>query len=140
MTYFPAALGDYRSEIRKHRLHREIISTVLANDIVNMAGAELALRLTKSTGVDTADLVLAFQATRTLFGLKALWDDVSALDNQVPAAAQLKLYRGPTAGFARHQTYWQARRFCQRAPHDLKAMTEPYEDGTRDWCRSASVR
>jgi glutamate dehydrogenase len=125
--YFPAALGDFRAEIRKHRLHREIIATVLANDIVNMAGPSFASRLTKSAGTDTAGLVLAFEAARTLYGLKSLWDDVSALDNQVPASAQLALYQ-ELARFARHQTYWQARRFAGGTA-DLKTRIAPYRDG-----------
>ena len=127
VRYFPSALADVRGEIRKHRLHREIISTVLANDIVNMAGPSFTSRLTKSAGVDTADFVLAFQAARILFGLKGLWDDISALDNQVPAAAQLALYQ-ELARFVRHQSYWQARRFAG-TPHDLAAMLTSYQDG-----------
>ncbi len=127
VRYFPTALGDFRTEIRKHRLHREIISTVLANDIVNLAGPSFASRLMKSAGVDTSGFVLAFAAARSLFGIKSLWDDVSALDNQVPAAAQLALY-SELARFTRHQTYWQARRFAG-ATSDLKAMLAPYADG-----------
>ena len=127
VRYFPAALADFRSEIRKHRLHREIISTVLANDIVNMAGPSFASRLTKSAGVDTQAFVLAFTAARGLFGIKSLWDDVSALDNQVPASAQLALYQ-ELARFTRHQTYWQARRFAGAAS-ELKTMLTPYADG-----------
>ncbi len=127
VAYFPAALADFRAEIRKHRLHREIISTVLANDIVNMVGPSFASRLAKSAGVDTSGVVLAFQATRALFGLKGLWDDISMLDNQVPASAQLALYQ-ELARFARHQTYWQARRFASGSA-DLKTRLIPYQDG-----------
>jgi glutamate dehydrogenase len=127
VRYFPSALAEFPGEIGKHRLHREIIATVLANDIVNMAGPSFASRLTKSAGVDTAGFVLAFAAARTLFGIKALWDDVSALDNQIPAAAQLTLYQ-ELARFTRHQTYWQARRFSA-SPPELKAMLSPYGDG-----------
>ncbi|MGZ3299162.1 MAG: NAD-glutamate dehydrogenase domain-containing protein, partial [Asticcacaulis sp.] len=125
--YFPPALGGYRDEIRKHRLHREIIATVMANAMVDIAGPTFAPRLMKSAGVDTTALILAFQATRMLFGVKALWDDISALDNQVPASAQLALY-SELARFVRRQTYWQARRFNGTA-HDLNAMITPYEDG-----------
>jgi len=126
INYFPAALGDFRPEIRKHRLHREIISTVLANDIVNMVGPSFAPRLAKSAGVDAAGVVLAFQTTRALFGLKGLWEDVSTLDNQVPASAQLALYH-ELARFARHQAYWQARRFASGSA-DLKTRLMPYQD------------
>ncbi len=127
VNYFPTALHDFRGEVGKHRLHREIVSTVLANDIVNVAGPSFATRLMKGAGVDTGDFALAFQATRTLYGIKGLWDDVSALDNQIPASAQLALYQ-ELARFTRHQTYWQARRFAI-TPHDLAAMLTPYQEG-----------
>jgi glutamate dehydrogenase len=110
IDYFPDALHGYVTEINGHRLKREIISTVLANDIVNMTGASFPARLMKSAGVDARVLVLAFEAGRRLFGLNALWDQVSALDNIVPASAQTALYQ-EIALFLRRQTYWLARRF-----------------------------
>jgi glutamate dehydrogenase len=127
VNYFPAALHSFADAIRKHRLHREIIATVLANDIVNLAGPSFASRLMRGTGVDTGEFVLAFEAARQLFGIRALWNDVGAQDNRIPAMAQTALYR-ELSGFVRHQTYWMARRFAG-TPHDLKAMTAPYAEG-----------
>jgi glutamate dehydrogenase len=127
VNYFPAALHSFADAIAKHRLHREIIATVLANDIVNLAGPSFASRLMRGTGTDTAGFVLAFEAARQLFGIRALWNDVGAQDNKIPAMAQTALYR-ELSGFVRHQTYWMARRFAGM-PHDLKAMTGPYADG-----------
>ncbi|HVZ30567.1 MAG TPA: NAD-glutamate dehydrogenase [Asticcacaulis sp.] len=127
VNYFPSALHSFADAIRKHRLHREIIATVLANDIVNLAGPSFASRLMRGTGVDTGAFVLAFEAARQLFGIRALWNDVGAQDNKIPAMAQTALYRELT-GFVRHQTYWMARRFAG-TPHELKAMTGPYADG-----------
>ncbi|MDC7676772.1 NAD-glutamate dehydrogenase [Asticcacaulis machinosus] len=110
IDYFPTALHGYVTEINEHRLKREIIATVLANDIVNMTGASFPARLMKSAGVDARAFVLAFEAARRLFGLNALWDQVSARDNIIPAAAQTALYQ-EIALFLRRQTYWLARRF-----------------------------
>ena len=127
--YFPPALHGYVDAIRKHRLHREIIATVLSNTIVNIAGPSFAMRLTRSAGVDTTAMVLAFEATRQLFDINALWSEVNTLDNLIPAAAQTALY-SDLSTFVRHQTYWMARRFSAQ-PHDLAAMLKAYAEGIK---------
>ncbi len=129
IDYFPAPLHQYSDAIARHRLRREIISTVLANDIVNLAGPSFVSRTMRGAGVDTAAVVLAFEATRQLFDIRGLWAQVNALDTKVPAAAQTALYR-ELASFVRHQTYWMARRFAQ-VSHTLADMVAPYADGVK---------
>ncbi len=129
VDYFPAALHGYTEAIARHRLRREIVATVLANEIVNMCGPSFASRLMRGAGVDTAGFVLAFEATRRLFDISTVWSQVDALDNKIPAPVQTMLYR-EVARFVRHQTYWMARRFAQTTP-GLDAMVTPYADGIR---------
>jgi len=126
VRYFPPALHGYSDAIRKHRLHREIIATVVSNEIVNVCGPSFALRATRGAGVDISALVLAFEATRQLFDINTLWSGINALDNLIPAAAQTALY-SDLASFVRHQTYWIARRNAGQAP-DLAAMLKPYAE------------
>jgi len=127
VNYFPQALHGYADAIKQHRLHREIIATVLANDIVNKTGPAFVFRSARAAGVDVADIVLSFEATRQLFGIDALWAEVNALDNTAPASAQLALYQ-ELARFLRHQTYWIARRYSQTGG-DLAARIAPYAAG-----------
>ncbi len=127
VRYFPPALHDYKDAIRKHRLHREIIATVVSNEIVNVCGPSFAMRVTRGAGVDTSALVRAFEATRQLFDINALWSEVNALDNRILAEAQTALY-SDLASFVRHQTYWIARRNASQAV-DLAAMLKPYAEG-----------
>jgi len=127
VRYFPPALRDYRDAIRTHRLHREIIATVVSNEIVNVCGPSFAMRMTRGAGVDTSALVRAFEATRQLFDINALWSEVNALDSKIPAAAQTALY-SDLASFVRHQTYWIARRHAAQAS-DLAGMLKPYAEG-----------
>lgn len=127
VRYFPPALHGYADAIRTHRLHREIIATIMSNEIVNVCGPSFAMRATHGAGVDASALVRAFEAARRLFDINALWSEVSALDNKIPAEAQLVLY-GNLARFVRHQTYWIARRNSTRNP-DLATMTKPYANG-----------
>jgi glutamate dehydrogenase len=107
-AYFPEALGRYEREMGGHRLRREIIATVLANEIVNMGGPTFAPRLRTSAGCETGNLVVAFEAARRVFRLDKAWDAVSALDLKTPAAAQTALYVEITR-VLRRQTFWLAR-------------------------------
>jgi glutamate dehydrogenase len=108
-TYFPEPLRAYRDEMNRHRLRREIVSTVLCNDIVNMAGPTFPARLRASADVDTAELVVGFEAARRAFRLDEGWAAVSSLDLKIPAAAQTELYQA-MASALRSQTFWMAHR------------------------------
>jgi glutamate dehydrogenase len=107
--YFPDQLAAFDAEMKGHRLRREIIATVLANAMVDMAGPTFATRLQAALGCDAATASVAFQAARRMFRLDEAWAEVSALDLKVPAATQLALYR-EIAQSVRGQTYWLARR------------------------------
>ncbi len=109
-TYFPSGLKPYRAAMANHRLRREIIATVVANAIVDVAGPTFPSRLKAATGCDIRGLVTAFEAAWRVFRLDDAWKAITALDaSAVPAAAQLALYK--EAGLTlRRQTYWLARR------------------------------
>jgi glutamate dehydrogenase len=107
--YFPTELQRLESEMKRHRLRREIIATVIANDMVNMAGPTFASRLKQAADCDTAALVIAFEAARRIFRLDEAWDEVSALDGKIGGKTQLGLYQ-ELALMLRRQTYWLARR------------------------------
>jgi glutamate dehydrogenase len=109
-AYFPKGLKPYKAAMAHHRLRREIIATVVANAIVDVAGPTFASRLKAATGCDTRGLVAAFEAAWRVFRLDDAWNAITALDTSaVPAAAQLALYK--EAGLTlRRQTYWLARR------------------------------
>ena len=50
-TAFPHRLVEqFGDEIKSHRLHREIMATQVANDIVNRMGLNFVMRQTKATG------------------------------------------------------------------------------------------
>ncbi|HYC74972.1 NAD-glutamate dehydrogenase [Brevundimonas sp.] len=109
VRYFPEPLAKFEADMQRHRLRREIISTVLSNEIVNMCGATFPERLRLSAQCDTGAMVIAFEAARQVFRLDEAWDQVSALDLKIPAEAQLALY-GEISTVLRRQTFWLARR------------------------------
>ncbi len=109
VRYFPAPLAKFEADMQRHRLRREIVSTILSNEIVNMCGATFPERLRQSARCDTAAMVIAFEAARQIFRLDQAWDQVSALDLKIPAGAQTVLYQ-EIATVLRRQTFWLSRR------------------------------
>ena len=106
--YFPDQLHRFETEMRSHRLRREIIATVIANAIVDMAGPTFAMRVKASAPCGALALVRAFEAARRMFRLDEAWTAVNALDLKAPAEAQLSLYQ-EIAAVLRGQTFWLAR-------------------------------
>ncbi|WP_192254936.1 NAD-glutamate dehydrogenase [Mesorhizobium caraganae] len=94
MGYFPDRMAKkYATEIHGHRLRREIIARVVANDLVNRGGPSFVNRLQEATGRSAADVVRTFAVVRDGFGLPALYREIDALDSQIDGQAQLDLYQ-----------------------------------------------
>lgn len=110
LGYFPERMAEkFAGDIRGHRLRREIIARVVANDLVNRGGATFVSRLQDLTGRMAADVVRAFAIVRDGFGLDSVYRDIDALDNKVDGQAQLGFYetvgdltRGATAWFLKN--------------------------------------
>ena len=131
--YFPDALGRFADEMGRHRLRREIIATVIDNDIVNLCGPTFADRLMAGTGCDAAALVIAFEAARESLRLTDDWGRVAELDGAAPAASQLALF-AELVRVLRGQTYWFARR-AARDTAGVQALIDRYRptvDALRD--------
>lgn len=89
---FPSQITKkYDKELRKHRLRREIISTQVANDMVNHMGITFVERLKQSTGATPASIALAYIIARDVFDLEKWWIEIETLDHKVPSALQLKM-------------------------------------------------
>ena len=124
--YFPKPLQRYREEIGRHRLRREIIATVLANAIVDIAGPTFPPRLKAATGCDTKGMVTAFEAAWRVFRLGETWAQITALDSDPRAGqAQLALYQ-EAALAVRRQTFWIARRIAG-GEASVQALVEAYQ-------------
>ncbi|ANN56328.1 NAD-glutamate dehydrogenase [Mesorhizobium loti NZP2037] len=94
MGYFPDRMAKkYAPEIHGHRLRREIIARVVANDLVNRGGPSFVNRLQEATGRTAADVVRTFAVVRDGFALPALYSEIDALDSQIDGQVQLDLYQ-----------------------------------------------
>ena len=91
-TAFPARLtSQFGDAMSRHRLRREIVSTQIANDLVNHMGITFVQRLKESTGMSAAHVAGAYVIVREVFRLPHWWQQIEALDYRVPAELQLAL-------------------------------------------------
>jgi glutamate dehydrogenase len=90
--YFPSPLPErYSEQMRNHRLRREIIATVVANQLVDRAGTTFAFRLGEETGAPPSILARAYAVSREIFDMRTFWAAVEALDDHVQATTQLAM-------------------------------------------------
>ncbi len=105
-SYFPrAAIDRFRGEMEKHRLRREIITDVLTNRIVNLAGPVFVHRMKEVSGAPASAVARAFVLADGAFGLSALKLRIDGLDLKVPADVQISMY-GDIAELLRRLGLW----------------------------------
>jgi len=126
-AYFPKALRKYAEPMRRHRLRREIIATVVANDMVNRCGPSFPSRLMAAAGCDVRALAAGYEAAKAVLEFKTLWEAIDKLDGKAPAAGQMALYRRLVAAL-RGATFWLARR-AMREELDVAQLVERYAAG-----------
>jgi glutamate dehydrogenase len=114
--YFPKPIAErFADDLANHPLHREIITTVVVNDMINRSGTTFVHRAIEETGSDAAEITRAYSVVREVFGLSALWREIESLDNKVPVSAQ-------------HAAYQEIRRLIDRATRWFVDVRFPITD------------
>ena len=124
LRYFPDRLRQRFAEaIAAHRLRREIVATVVTNEMANRVGITFVHEVRETTGMGPADIARAYIAARGVFGMDTLWQSIEDLDNEAPASLQTTLLL--EAGRALHQgVVWLLRNEPQ--PLDIARSIETY--------------
>jgi glutamate dehydrogenase len=92
-TYFPGPLRQrYPDAIRAHRLRREIATTQLVNQMVNLSGISYDHRMTEDTGASTSDVSRAWVAMREIFGFAEQWHRIDEMRGEISLDTQLELF------------------------------------------------
>ena len=112
-------LQRYGDRLANHPLRREIIITVLVNDLVNRGGATFAFRAQEETGAGPAEIARAYVAVREVFAVPAWWDEIEMLPSAVPTDAEVALF-----GESRRLVDRTARWFLQTRRSRLDVATE----------------
>ncbi|GAA1889151.1 NAD-glutamate dehydrogenase [Paeniglutamicibacter psychrophenolicus] len=85
-SYFPARLSErFDADLDTHPLRREIIGTVVANDMINMGGITYAFRAAEETEASPAAVARAFVVLRRVFDLDSVMSELAALPPSCPA-------------------------------------------------------
>ena len=125
--YFPSELRRrYPDAILRHPLRREIISTVVVNQMVNLSGISFDHRMTEDTGASVVDVTRGWLVAREVFGFAELWAEIEALTGVVPLDTQLDLFLD-CRRMAERGTLWLLRH--RRPPIDIAAAVAQFRSG-----------
>jgi glutamate dehydrogenase len=84
--YFPKPLRErFHDSISEHPLKRQIITTLVANEVVDGAGISFVFRLREEMNATANDVVRAYAVVDQVFDLRSLRAEVDRLDNVVSA-------------------------------------------------------
>ena len=87
--YFPPVLRRrYKDLIPVHRLSRQILATLIANNIVNRMGPAFVKRIQVDTGADIVTIARAYVVAREICQCSDIWRTIELLDNEIPATLQ----------------------------------------------------
>ncbi|MDZ7643202.1 MAG: NAD-glutamate dehydrogenase [Woeseiaceae bacterium] len=136
--YFPAVLRRrYKDLIPTHRLSREILATLIANNIVNRMGPVFVKRVQQDTGASTVAIARAYVVAREVCQATSIWQAIEALDNQVPATVQQTMMF-EVSRTLRHACYWLLERYGDELDI-VAAVARLKEPVTRVYTRAGRI-
>jgi len=126
-SYFPTELRErFADRMTAHRLQREIITTVVVNDMVDRSGITFAFRLNEETGASVPHITEAWLVTREVFDMVGFWHELKALDGKVQTADQIMaLLEGRK--LTERASRWLLH--FRRPPFDIQATIEYFAEG-----------
>jgi len=125
--YFPVPLQErFTDRMTSHRLHREIITTAVINDMVDRSGITFTFRLNEETGASVPHITEAWLVAREVFDMPGFWRQLKALDGQVDTSAQiLALLEGRK--LTERASRWLLH--FRRPPFDIQATIDFFAGG-----------
>jgi len=111
LRYFPAVLRKrYADLIPTHRLSRQILATLIANDLVNNMGPAFVKRVQDDTKADIVNVARAYTVARQVCDVGSLYRTIESLDDELPASAQMTMLF-ELSRTLRHTCYWLIEQF-----------------------------
>jgi glutamate dehydrogenase len=94
-AYFPGPVVErFGRHLVGHPLRREIIGTIITNDVINSMGITFVARMAAEVGATPDEISRAFLIAREVSQARSHWDDVEGLEATVPVAIQAELMGG----------------------------------------------
>ncbi len=111
LRYFPDVLRKRFAEfIPGHRLSRQILATLIANDLVNNMGPAFFKRMQDDTSADIVTIARAYTAARQVCDIGSVYKMIEALDDELAASTQMTMLF-ELSRTLRHACYWLIGRF-----------------------------
>lgn len=124
--YFPREIVErFESLILTHPLRRELISTIVANEMLNSQGVTFVSRLEAETGAGAAEIVRAYRTARGVVGASARWHEVETLAGSLDAEILRQLLAG-VDGLVETITRWF---IVRRGTEPIMDRVEAYRSG-----------
>ncbi|BCW87179.1 NAD-specific glutamate dehydrogenase [Alphaproteobacteria bacterium SO-S41] len=125
--YFPPQVRErFAADIAQHRLKRELVATILCNDIVNRAGPSFVQGVAEASGAGLAAVARAAAMASGAFRLADLYDRINALDGKVTATVQTAMHKDAIE-LLKRETLWMLRNVSAEAAIDQTVAR--YRDG-----------
>jgi len=112
----------------EHRLSREIISTQLANEIVNRMGPAFIPRLVEESGKDVNTAAKAYLIARDIFDMQDVWQRIEKLDTKISSTEQYKMYVN-SSNLIKHGARWLIEHINSRS--DIAKFVSLYSEGAK---------
>ena len=93
LRYFPPSIRErFETYILQHPLRRELISTIVANQVLNSQGSTYYSRMRSLSGASAATIVRAYRIARNVTSAYKRWDDIENLGSSIsPETTRLML-------------------------------------------------
>lgn len=129
LGYFPRLIRKrYADEIRKHPLRKEIIATILSNEIANNIGIGFGSRIREETGATIEDIAKAYVVCVEVFGLYDTWRKLEKLDNVVHENDRYDCFQA-VSGLLERSISWLLRN--QPADFSVSEVIARYKSDTK---------
>ena len=120
---FPSVIRErYAEATRTHRLYRDIVATIVANDVVHHLGIPSVVHLSDFVGGEPEEIVRAYFAAARCFGIREVFRSIEALDG-VDGETRLDMLLQITQ-LARRSTRWFLRH--RRNALDVAGLTQHF--------------
>ncbi|MGL9775561.1 MAG: NAD-glutamate dehydrogenase [Wolbachia sp.] len=124
LNYFPQKMvTEFKDYILKHQLRREIISTCIANDIVNRMGCIFINNLVENTGIKVHEAVNVYIVVNRLYSLNNLWQKIDELDGKIDVNSYLQIVRN-VQKFIGRVSFWLVKNLSKLGSIELDDVTK----------------
>jgi glutamate dehydrogenase len=124
--YFPPLVVErFNHLLPEHPLRRELIATIVANDVVNSQGITFVTRLSNETGAEGADVVRAYRVARDVTGAVERWEAIEALVGRVEPSVLGDLLGGVDR-LVERTSRWYLANMPDRLGRAIEAHREPF--------------